>query len=406
MIDTEIQKKFYNKLNIDEIDVAGKKVFVRTDYDVPLDDENNIKDDALIRASLETISYLIDNNAKIVLASHLGCPKGKFNPALSLKPVARRLGELLHRNIPLLPDCIGTHVSQYINNLGEGEVILLENLRFHPGEKKDMDPFSAALNHGYDVYVNEAFGSCHRDHASISSLPKHIPLAVTGFHVKKEMNIFLQIMTDPQRPFVALLGGAKVSEKIGLIQKLLEKVDSLLIGGGMAYTFLKAIKFDVGNSLVEGEYLDIALELLNEAQDLGVEFLLPVDNIVARKTVDEVKTSTVRNENIPSSWMALDIGPETTRIYTEKIQNARTVFWNGPVGVFEKELFCGGTQSIAQTIAESEAASIVGGGDTVLAINVFSLVDKMTHISTGNKASLQFLEGKILPGIAVLTDKS
>lgn len=405
-MDPVIQEHHYNKLNVDDVDVAGKAVFVRVDYNVPLDSNQNITDDTRIVASLPTITYLLEKGARVIAASHLGRPKGKRTAALSLKPVAEYLEKLLNKKVVFVNDCIGPVVKSAKNDLHDGEILLLENLRFHAGEKKNDPAFIAELAEGIDVFVNDAFGTSHRDQASMTGIPKLVGVATTGFLVQKEINYLSRILSKPEKPFVAILGGAKVSDKIGIIQKLLEKVDNILIGGGMAYTFLKALKLDVGNSLVEPDRVQTALDLMAEAKDLGIEIILPIDNIVACKTNDEVKTSVVKNENIPSSWMALDIGPETVKFYSEKILSAKTIFWNGPMGVFEEEQFRNGTLGIAQAVAESSAVSVVGGGDSVAAIKMFHLEDQITHISTGGGASLEFVQGKILPGIGVLTDKN
>jgi len=406
VLNDELKDLYMSKINIDEIEVTGKMTFVRVDYNVPLDDAGSITDDTRIRGSLPTIRYLLEHQARIILASHLGRPKDKPTSGMSLRPVATRLSELLGHEVIFIDDCIGSKVASLKQTMKGGDIVLLENLRFYPGEKKNNETFIAELAAGIEVFVNDAFGTSHRDQASMTGIPKHVPVAVTGFLVRSELEHFLTLMADPQKPFVAILGGAKVSDKIGIIRKLLEKVDTVLIGGGMAYTFLKAQKFEVGNSLVENDQLDVALELLAGARDLGVEFLLPLDNIVARKTDDdEVKTSTVRNENIPSSWMALDIGPETARMFSDKIRKAKTIFWNGPMGVFEKEQFRNGTIAVAKAVTESKGMSVVGGGDSVAAIKMFGLEDKITHLSTGGGASLEFLEGQILPGIAVLTNR-
>lgn len=406
MLSEELKDFYDNKVNVAEVDVTGKRTFVRVDFNVPLDNSGSITDDTRIRAALPTIRYLIDNNAKVILASHLGRPKGKITSSLSLRPVAKRLEELLGKRVNFIDDCIGPKVAQAKVNMENGDILLLENLRFHPGEKKNTDDFISQLSSDIDIFVNDAFGTSHRDQASMTGIPKKVKIAVTGFLVKKEVSTFFNLLTSPQKPFLAILGGAKVSDKIGIIQKLLEKVDIILIGGGMAYTFLRAQKYDVGQSLVESEYIETALGLISEAKDLGIEFLLPVDNIVARKTDDEVKTSVVRNENIPSSWMALDIGPETIKLYSNRIRKAKTIFWNGPMGVFEKEQFRNGTLAIAEAVAACKADSVVGGGDSVAAINMFGLQDQISHLSTGGGASMEFVQGKILPGIAVLSDKA
>ncbi|MBN2385105.1 phosphoglycerate kinase [bacterium] len=402
----DLKEIYEKKLNLDEIEVEGKLVFVRVDYNVPLDDNGSITDDTRIVGSLPTVRYLLEHKARIILASHLGRPKDKPTLALSLKPVAIRLGELLGQEIIFTNDCIGEEVAATKKKVQPGQIILLENLRFHSGETKNNEQFIAELAAGIDIFVNDAFGTSHRDQSSMTGIPRHVPVSVTGFLVKREIDHFLDLMSAPQKPFVAILGGAKVSDKIKIIQKLLERVDTILIGGGMAYTFLKALKYEVGNSLVEPERLDVAQGLMDEAKDLGIEFLLPVDNVVAKKTDDEVKTSIVRNENIPSSWMALDIGPETVRLYSDKIRKAKTVFWNGPMGVFEKEQFQGGTLAIAKAVAECKGKSVVGGGDSVAAINMFGLEKKITHLSTGGGASLEFIQGILLPGITVLSDRT
>jgi phosphoglycerate kinase len=393
-----------NKMSLTDVEVKGKRVFCRCDFNVPLDEQGEITDDTRIQAALPTIRYLIKQGAKVILASHLGRPKGKTNPAFSLRPVAAHLSQLLGQQVIMAADCIGADVQQQVKELDEGGIILLENVRFHPGETANDPQFAAQLAKLGEVYVNDAFGTAHRAHASTEGVAHLLQPAVAGFLMEKELQYLGGALENPRRPFVAILGGAKVSDKITVIENLLNKVDTILIGGGMAYTFLKAQGVEIGTSLVEDDRLNLATELLEQAKKKGVKFLLPSDHLVAEEFSATSPAEVSNNENFPATGMGLDIGPETVQTYVEQINTAQTVVWNGPMGVFEFSRFASGTFAIATALAESPCLSIIGGGDSVAAVNQAKLQDKMTHISTGGGASLEFLEGKVLPGVAALTD--
>ena len=395
----------FDKQTIEDVDVAGKRVFCRVDFNVPLDDDGNITDDTRIQAALPTIRYLVDHGAKVILASHLGRPKGQPDPAFSLCPVATHLSNLLNRQVIMAPDCVGDNIKLLASQLQDGGIMLLENVRFHNGETKNDPEFAAQLAELADIYVNDAFGTAHRAHASTEGVARLLKPAVAGYLMQKELQYLGSALADPVRPFVAILGGAKVSDKITVIENLLNKVDTLLIGGGMAYTFLKAQGFEVGQSLIEEDRITLAADLLDKAQKANVEFLLPPDHVVAEKFAADSPTRTVTSADFPRQGMGLDIGPQTVVLYQEKIRVAKTVVWNGPMGVFEFDAFARGTFAIAEALAESDCLSIIGGGDSVAAVNKSNLQDKMTHISTGGGASLEFLEGKALPGVVALTDK-
>ncbi|MBW2186292.1 MAG: phosphoglycerate kinase [Deltaproteobacteria bacterium] len=394
-----------NKVSISDLDLQGKKVFCRVDFNVPLDDEQKITDDTRIIAALPTIRYILAQGGKLILASHLGRPKGKNVAKLSLAPIAPFLSKLLQQPVTIATDCIGTEVELLIDSMDSGDVILLENVRFHPQEEKNDPHFSEKLAQLADIYVNDAFGTAHRAHASTEGITQYIDCAAAGFLMAKELQYLGQALDTPKRPFVAVLGGAKVSDKITVINQLIDKVDSLLIGGGMAYTFLKAQGYCIGTSLVEEDQLELALSLLKKAKDQGVDLLLPEDHIIAQQFSKDATPSYCGNDNFPADQMALDIGPKTAQRYAKVMSSAATVVWNGPMGVFEFPNFAKGTFTVAEALAESTAISIIGGGDSVAAVNKAGLNDKMTHISTGGGASLEFLEGKTLPGIAALTDK-
>ena len=394
------------KLSVLDLDLKGKKVFCRVDFNVPLNEDGVITDDTRILGALPTIRHIIDQGAQLILASHLGRPKGKHNPRYSLAPVAPHLSGLLNRNVAMAEDCIGPQVTSLVNQMENGDIILLENLRFHAGEEKNDPDFCRQLADLADVYVNDAFGTAHRAHASTEGVARLLSPAVAGLLMEKEIRYLSQALANPSHPFVAILGGAKVSDKIAVIENLLGKVDSLLIGGGMAYTFLKAQGHHVGRSLVEEDRLELASELLRQAEEKQVKMLLPTDHVIASEFKEDAQHKTCSNQDFPVDWMGLDIGPETSKTFSTVLQKAKTVIWNGPMGVFEFEAFSKGTFAVAKALAESEALSIIGGGDSVAAVNKAGLNDKMTHISTGGGASLEFLEGKILPGIAALTDKS
>ena len=386
---------------IDQIELKGKRVFIRVDFNVPQDEKGNITDDTRILLSLPTIRFTSDAGGKVLLASHLGRPKGKRDPKFSLAPVAERLSKLIGKKLGLAPDCVGEGVQKQIGQMKEGEIVLLENLRFHPEEEKNEETFSRALASLCDVYVDDAFGAAHRAHASTEGMTRFAKTVAAGFLMMKEIDSLEKALVSPQKPYVAILGGAKVSDKIGVIQNLLDKVTSLLIGGGMAYTFLKAQGFQIGKSLVEEDQLSFSLSLLEKAKG-KIKFLLPSDHIAAERMDIQAKREIVRNEKIPSGWVCLDIGPETVKAFSEEIKLAKTIVWNGPMGVFEMEPFSQGTFAVAKAIASSSAFSIVGGGDSVSAVNKAGVADKISHISTGGGASLEFLEGKKLPGIEAL----
>ncbi|MDA3903640.1 MAG: phosphoglycerate kinase [Desulfuromusa sp.] len=394
----------FNKKSLKDVDVKGKRVFCRCDFNVPLDDNGAITDDTRIQAALPTIRHLIGQGAKVILASHLGRPKGRPAPAFSLCPVATRLSQLLGQAVIMAPDCVGENIQLLANQLGEGQVMLLENVRFH-NEETDNDPtFAAQLAALGEIYVNDAFGTAHRAHASTEGVAHLLQPAVAGYLMEKELQYLGGALANPERPFVAILGGAKVSDKITVIENLLTKVDAILIGGGMAYTFLKAQGVEVGLSLVENDRIALAGDLLDKAKKSGIKFLLPTDHIVAEKFSADSPAIIARNEEFPITGMGLDIGPETITTYEEQIGSAKTVIWNGPMGVFEFDNFAKGTLAIAKALAKSDCLSIIGGGDSVAAVNKSNLQDQMTHISTGGGASLEFLEGKDLPGVVALTD--
>lgn len=389
-------------MTVRDIDVKGKRVFVRVDFNVPLED-GRITDDTRIRAALPTIRYLVDEGAIAVLASHLGRPKGKRNEAFSLAPCARRLSDLLGREVVFAPDCIGDEVERLVAGQKPGAVVLLENLRFYAEEEKNDPEFAARLARLGEVYVNDAFGTAHRAHASTRGVAEHMAVRVAGFLMQKEVDIMGKALSAPDRPFVAIIGGAKVSDKIMVIENLLTKVDRLIIGGGMANTFLRAKGYDTGKSLVEADRVETARELLAKGGD---KIILPSDLVVAAEFKADTEHRVVAADSIPAGWMALDIGPESARAFGEAIRGAHTVVWNGPMGVFEMEPFARGTFAVAQAMADSEGVTIVGGGDSVAAVEAAGLADRMTHVSTGGGASLEFLEGRELPGVACLATKA
>ena len=393
-----------NKKTVRDIDVNGKKVLVRCDFNVPQDENGNITDNRRIVGALPTINYLIENNAKVILASHLGRPKGEVKKEFSLEPVAKELSKLLGKEVKLASDVIGESARKLTSEMQNGEVVLLENVRFHR-EETDNDPeFAKQLASLAEVFVNDAFGTAHRAHASTAGIADYLP-AVSGFLIEKELNFMGKALENPKRPFVAILGGKKVSDKIGVIDSLLEKVDTLIIGGGMAYTFFKSMGYNVGDSICELDKLDLAREEMEKAKAKGVKLLLPVDTKVGKEFSKDTESKTVKYTEIPDGWEGFDIGEETIEIYKNELKNAKTIIWNGPVGLFEFDQFAIGTKEIAKELAESDAVTIIGGGDSAAAVEKFGLADKMTHISTGGGASLEFLEGKKLPGIECLLDK-
>jgi len=394
-----------NKKTIEDIDVQGKKVIVRVDFNVPLDSNGKITDDNRIVAALPTIKYLINHGAKTILVSHLGRPKEGFEPKYSMKPVAERLGELLGKTVIMANDVIGPDAKAKAAALKEGEVLLLENVRFHKEETKNDPAFAKELASMAEIFVNDAFGTAHRAHASTAGLADYLP-AVCGYLIKKEIDVMGKALANPERPFVAILGGAKVSDKIGVIENLLDKVDTLIIGGGMAYTFLKAKGYKIGKSICEEDKIELAKELMKKAEEKGVNLMLPVGSIVAKEFSNESEHMYVPSDDMPDEWMGMDIGNLTIEQFSKEIRKAKTIIWNGPMGVFEFPNFAVGTREIARAVAESGAVSIVGGGDSAAAIEQLGFADKITHISTGGGASLEFLEGKVLPGIAVLLDKN
>ena len=394
----------FNKKTIEDIDVSGKKVLVRCDFNVPLDENKNITDETRINAALPTIKYLLEHGAAVILCSHLGRPKGEFNMKYSLAPVAKRLSEKLGFEVKLAKDVIGPDAKKLAAEVKPGEAVLLENVRFHAEEEKNDPAFAKELASMADIYVSDAFGTVHRAHASTAGVTEYLP-AVAGFLIGKELNFLGKAVTNPERPFVAILGGAKVKDKIGVITNLIEKVDTLLIGGGMAYTFMKATGGEIGNSLCDEERLGLALELLDKAKAKGVKLLLPVDNVCGKEFSNDTEQMVCESGKIPEGWECLDIGPKTVELFSKEIKAAKTVVWNGPMGVFEMPNFAKGTLAIATAMAESDATTIIGGGDSAAAVTQMGLADKMSHISTGGGASLEFLEGKTLPGVAALNDK-
>ena len=392
-----------SKKTVRDIDLKDKRVLVRCDFNVPMDENQNITDNTRIVAALPTIKYLLEQNCRITLCSHLGRPKGEFKKEFSLVPVAKELSKLINKQIIMAKDVIGEDAISKANNLKNGEILLLENLRFHR-EETDNDPeFSKKLASFGEIFVNDAFGTAHRAHASTEGVTHYLP-AVSGFLIEKELKFLDEALQNPERPFMAILGGSKVSDKIGVIESLINKVDAILIGGGMAYTFLKALGYNVGNSLCEDDKINLAMELMEKAKEKGVKFMLPVDNRIGKELTSETESKIVPSAEIPDGWQGLDIGPETVKLYAEELKNAKTIVWNGPLGVFELEKFAIGTNEIAKVLGDIDAVKIIGGGDSASAVEKAGLAEKMTHISTGGGASLEFLEGKKLPGIEALLE--
>jgi len=393
-----------NKKTVRDIDVKGKKVLVRCDFNVPQDENGNITDNRRIVAALDTINYLLDNNAKIILCSHLGRPKGEVKKEFSLEPVAKELSKLLEKEVKLAEDVVGESAKALTQDIKEGEIVLLENVRFHREETDNNPEFAKELASMAEVFVNDAFGTAHRAHASTAGVADYLP-AVAGFLIEKELNFLGNALNNPQRPFVSILGGKKVSDKIGVIEALIEKVDTLMIGGGMAYTFFKAMGYSVGDSICEEDKLDLATTLMEKAKQKGVKLMLPVDTKVGKEFSKDTESKIVSYKEIPDGWEGFDIGAETIKMYEEELEKAKTVVWNGPLGLFEFDQFAIGTNSIAKKLANLDATTIIGGGDSAAAVEKIGLSEKMTHISTGGGASLEFLEGKKLPGIECLLNK-
>ncbi|RXI40974.1 phosphoglycerate kinase [Clostridium tetani] len=396
----------FNKKTIEDIDVKGRKVLVRCDFNVPLKD-GKITDENRLIGALPTIKYIMEKGGKVILCSHLGKPKGEPKEELSLVPVAKRLSQLLNREVlfPADNEVVGENARTAVENMKNGDVILLQNTRYRKEETKNEETFSKELASLADIFVNDAFGTAHRAHCSTVGVTEFVETSVCGYLIQKELKFLGNAVENPQRPFVAILGGAKVSDKINVINNLLEKVDTLIIGGGMSYTFQKTQGYTIGSSLLEEDKIDYAKEMIEKAKEKGVRLLLPVDNIVAEKFAEDAEAIITEDQNIKEGYMGLDIGPKTSKLYAEAVQRAKTVVWNGPMGVFEFEKFAKGTIEVAKAMAESEATTIIGGGDSAAAVNQLGFGDKMTHISTGGGASLEFLEGKELPGIAALNDK-
>jgi phosphoglycerate kinase len=393
--------------NLSEADLAGKRVLVRVDFNVPLDDSGNITDDTRIRAALPTIEELLKKGAKVILCSHMGRPKGKVVDSMRLTPAAKRLSELLGQDVVMCDDCVGPSVSEAIAKLASGQVAMLENLRFHGEEEKNEPEFARQLAANADLYVNDAFGTAHRAHASTEGVTHYLSPCVAGYLIEKELNFLQEAVENPQRPLAAIIGGSKVSSKIGVIETLLEKCDKLLIGGGMIFTFYKARGLSVGKSLVEEDKLELAKNLAAKAQEKGVEFLLPTDVVVADDFKPDANSQTVSIDNIPDGWMGLDIGPDSIKVFKDALLDCKSVIWNGPMGVFEFDKFAAGTDAIANCLAEltgQGCITIIGGGDSVAAVEKVGVAEKMSHISTGGGASLELLEGKVLPGIAALDE--
>ncbi|MGS2779507.1 phosphoglycerate kinase [Robertmurraya sp. GLU-23] len=393
-----------NKKSVKDIELKGKRVFCRVDFNVPMKD-GQITDETRIRAALPTIQYLTEQGAKVILASHLGRPKGAVVEEMRLTPVAGRLSELLGKDVKKADEAYGDSVKALVSEMAEGDVLLLENVRFYAGEEKNDPELAKAFAELADVYVNDAFGAAHRAHASTEGIAHHLP-AVSGLLMEKELDVLGKALSNPERPFTAIIGGAKVKDKIGVIDNLLDKVDNLIIGGGLAYTFIKAQGHEIGKSLLEADKMDLALSFIKKAEEKGVKFYMPVDAIVADDFSDSANKKAVGIDEIPADWEALDIGPKTAELYSNVIKESKLVIWNGPMGVFELDSFANGTKAVAEALAASEGTySVIGGGDSAAAVEKFNLADKMSHISTGGGASLEFMEGKVLPGVVALNDK-
>lgn len=393
-----------NKKSLKDVNLKGKRVLMRVDFNVPIDKNGNITDDTRIRAAIQSIEYVINSGGKLILMSHLGRPKGEVKPEFSLAPAAKRLSDLIKKPVDMLTDCIGKEIKEAVMSMVEGQVIVLENLRFHKEETENDPEFAKELASYGEIFVNDAFGTCHRAHASTEGVTKYLE-SVSGFLVEKEIEYFQKILTSALKPFVFILGGAKVEDKIPVIENMMERADSILIGGAMAYTFLKSKCVEIGSSRNEEDMADIVKTILNKAKSKGVEIVLPIDHIVCDNIDVPTKIEITIGNAIGPGFMGVDIGPKTIELFKRKIYNAKTILWNGPVGIFENDKFAQGTKALAKAVAESKAVSVIGGGDTAAAITKFSVAEKMSHISTGGGASLEYLEGKVLPGIAALTDK-
>lgn len=391
------------KKTMNDVELQSKRVFVRVDFNVPMED-GQITDDTRIRAALPTIKHLLEQDAKIILASHLGRPKGEVVEELRLDAVANRLAELLRKPVLKLDESVGEIVTEVVSNMQDGDIVLLENVRFHKGEEKNDDSLAKEFSELADVYVNDAFGAAHRAHATTAGIAKYIP-AVSGLLLQKELEVLGKALSTPERPFTAIIGGAKVKDKIGVIDHLLDIVDNLIIGGGLAYTFVKAQGHEIGNSLVEDDKIELAKEFMQKAKDKGVNFLMPVDAVVAVEFGADAENKVVSIDEIPADWMGLDIGPKTVELYAETIKDSKLIIWNGPMGVFEMDAFANGTKGVAQAMATTEGYTVIGGGDSAAAVEKFEVADKMNHISTGGGASLEFMEGKLLPGVDALNEK-
>ena len=392
------------KMTMQQVDLVGKRVFCRVDFNVPMV-EGKISDDTRIRAALPTINYMVEKGAKVILASHMGRPKGEVNEELRLTPVAKHLSELIHKPVQMLEESIGDSVEQAISKMENGDIVLLENVRFHKGEEKNDPQLAEQFAKLADLFVNDAFGAAHRAHASTEGIAKHIP-AVSGLLMEKELDILGKALSNPERPFTAIIGGAKVKDKIGVIDHLLDIVDNLLIGGGLSYTFARAQGYDIGNSLVEEDKIELAKSFIDKAKEKGVNLYLPVDVVIANEFSKDAETKVVTIDSIPSDWMGLDIGPKTKEQYADVISDSKLVIWNGPMGVFEMKSFAEGTKGVAEAMATTNAFTVIGGGDSAAAVEKFEVADKMDHISTGGGASLEFMEGKDLPGVVALNDQN
>lgn len=390
------------KLTLKDVDLKGKKIFCRVDFNVPIIN-GEISDDTRIVAALPTIKYLIDQGAKVILASHLGRPKGQVNEDLRLDPVAKHLSNLLNQTVTKTDDVYSDEVVEAVNQLNEGDILLLENVRFHPGEEKNDAELAKQFASLADIYVNDAFGTSHRAHASTEGVAQYLT-AVSGFLLEKELDVLGKALENPDRPFTAIIGGAKVKDKIGVIENLLDKVDHLLIGGGLSYTFIKAQGYEIGESLLEEDKIDLAKDFINKAKEKGVQLHLPIDAVVADRFAEDANTKVVSIDQIPSDWQALDIGPKTVEHFSQIVSESKLIVWNGPMGVFEYDAFSNGTKGVAEALAKTEGYTVIGGGDSASAVEKFNLADQMDHISTGGGASLEFMEGKVLPGVAALDD--